>query len=331
MRAPEFWKLPPNCPDWRATLLAPCGHLYKHLTARRLSRGNPEKLKIPVICIGNINVGGVGKTPTVIWLAQLMREKGHIPHVISKGYGGTTKSPIQVDAKKHNASDVGDEPLLIAAFSDVWVGVDRMLTARTAQNAGATILILDDGHQDPHIFKDFSVIVIDSDYGFGNEKCLPAGPLREPITTGLSRADACIILGENTNTSLCAALGNLQKFCAKLQPLETGMNWSNVRVLAFAGIGNPLKFFSTLENLGATVIHKEQLDDHQKLSSRLLTRLYKDAQAQSAQLVTTEKDAVRLPVEFRSKVIALPVRLIIPDTEAFFKILLNKIPALRIF
>ena len=330
MRAPEFWKNSPQNPGWQAKLLAPCGHLYSHLTARRLSLGKPEKLNIPVVCIGNINVGGVGKTPTVIWLAQLMRKKGHIPHVISKGYGRTAKGSVHVNAKKHNASDVGDEPLLIAAFSDVWVGPDRMLTARAAQDAGATILILDDGHQDPHIFKDFSVIVIDSDYGFGNEKCLPAGPLREPIATGLSRADACFIVGNNANSSLRAALGNLQKFSAKLQPLETGMNWSNVRVLAFAGIGHPVKFFSTLKTLGAIVVRGEQLDDHQKLSSRLLTRLYEEAKAQNAQLVTTEKDAIRLPIEFRSKVIALPVRLSMPDTESFYDILLHKIPELRL-
>ena len=328
MKPPAFWDNPPARPGWQAFLLAPLGALYGKLTARRLAQGVPAHLDVPVICVGNINVGGTGKTPTVIWLLGALRNAGHTPHVISKGYGGTVEAPTRVVPARHTAMRVGDEPLLIAAFGEVWVGKNRPATARAAVDDGATVLILDDGFQDPSVHKDMSIVVVDAAKGFGNGRCLPAGPLREPVGAGLMRASLVLSIGDaDAQERFDAPLGGVPRARARMVPLQTGMDWAGSRVLAFAGIGNPGKFFKTLRDEGAEIVRAEALDDHQKFGPGMLSRLEAEAKALNAQLVTTEKDAARLPASFRPKVITLPVRLDVEDEDQVLDMLRKVAPA----
>ena len=312
MNPPRFWSNPTDAPGLMAWVLSPLSALYARATARRLSSGPREKLSVPVICVGNINAGGTGKTPSVIAIVERLRALYHTPHIVSRGYGGSETGPVQVDPAKHKADQVGDEPLLLSAFADVWVARDRSAGAKAAVDAGATVIVLDDGFQNPALTYDLSIVVVDAEVGFGNGLCLPAGPLREPAATGLARADMVLAIGEGQ----VDVPDDPPIVSAMLEPLKTGMDWAGSRLLAFAGIGRPEKFFETLRKLGADVVRAEPLADHQSLSPALLSRLEADARAEQAQLVTTEKDAVRLPQAFRSKVITLPVRLSFDDDAA---------------
>jgi tetraacyldisaccharide 4'-kinase len=294
MREPGFWHGPASL---NAHLLKPLAALYGAVAAKRLRRKGLNA-GIPVLCVGNYNVGGAGKTPTVLALAKLLRELGETPVVLSRGYGGELRGPVRVDPVRHAASDVGDEPLMLADRLPVVVSRKRADGVPLARSRGATVILMDDGFQNPSIIKDASLIVIDSERGIGNGQVFPAGPLRAPLRPQLVRTDALIIVGDGTAAEPVAAEMAAQGkpvLRAHLKPDDAPVAalWGK-RVLAFAGIGDPVRFFNTLRLSGIDVVRQQAFADHHPYSQTEIEGLITEARRDGLTLVTTEKDLARL-------------------------------------
>lgn len=294
MREPAFWHRPPS---WISLLLTPFGALYGAVTARRLQRESFDA-GIPVLCVGNYHVGGAGKTPTVLALTKVLRELGETPVVLSRGYGGRLRGPITVDSGRHAAADVGDEPLMLARTVPVVVARDRVDGVALVRSQGASVILMDDGFQNPAIAKDASLIVIDGDRGLGNACVFPAGPLRAPLRPQLERTDALIVIGNGSAAEAVAvevvARGR-PVMRARLKPVDASIgSLSGKRVLAFAGIGDPARFFRTLRVSGIEVVREQAFADHHPFSQTEIETLLAEAKRDALTLVTTEKDLARL-------------------------------------
>ncbi|MDA9532979.1 tetraacyldisaccharide 4'-kinase [Bradyrhizobium sp. CCBAU 25338] len=294
MREPAFWYRP-HSP--LSHVLFPLGALYGAVTAWRMQRDGVDA-GIPVICVGNYHVGGAGKTPTVLALTKLLRELGETPVVLSRGYGGHLKGPVMVDGARHTAADVGDEPLMMARDVPVAVARDRLDGVALAKSQGATVIVMDDGFQNPRLLKDVSLIVIDSERGLGNGQVFPAGPLRAPLQAQLARTDALVLIGDGRAANdVAAELAKRDKpeLRARLKPVAASLaQLSGKRVFAFAGIGDPERFFRTLHASGIAVARTRAFADHHLFSQDEIAALAADARREQLTLVTTEKDLARL-------------------------------------
>ena len=308
MRAPAFWAAERG--GLAAAALAPLSCLYDGAALARAALGRPAKAAIPVICVGNFTTGGAGKTPTVLALAALLADEGIEPHILTRGYGGSERGPLRVDPALHDARAVGDEALLLARAAPTWLCRDRAAGAAAAAAAGAPLVLMDDGMQNPGLEKDLCLAVVDGGAGFGNGRVLPAGPLREPLVRGLARADALVLVGPDRQGAL-AALGPLPQplIEAALVPGEEARALSGQPVVAFAGIGRPEKFFETLAESGCRVLARHAFPDHHRYKAREIAAIVAEADERNAVPVTTEKDHARLPPEARGQVRTLPVTL----------------------
>lgn len=322
MKAPHFWSagLDPRSREaapLTRLLLTPFSILYLWGLRRKLARTVPEAVPVPVICIGNLTAGGAGKTPVTEAIRNRITARGLRVASLSRGHGGRERGPLKVDTAAHTYRDVGDEPLLLAATGEAWIGRDRPEAARAMATAGADVIVMDDGHQNPSLKKDLTFIVIDADAPFGNGHVLPKGPLREKVPEGLARADAVVLMGEGPVPHEVAASG-LPVLRARLAPAEAPPVGP---LVAFAGIGRPQKFFDSLAEAGGHLSDAVPFGDHHPYSEGDLRFLRSLARDHGARLVTTTKDHVRLPPEVRQEIHAWPVTAVFEDTAALDAVL----------
>jgi tetraacyldisaccharide 4'-kinase len=319
MREPAFWWRPTGA---AAALLSPLAAIYGAVAGWRMARPG-RNAGIPVVCVGNLTVGGAGKTPTAIALAQILSVAGRRPFLLSRGYGGALAGPVQVDPARHTALDVGDEPLLLARTAPTIVSRDRVAGAAAARSAGAGVIVMDDGFQNPSLRKDLSIVVVDAGRGVGNGRVCPAGPLRAPLHRQLAHAQAVLVIGAGRQAEPVAAARALPLFHGRLEPdAQTLDTLRGRRVLAFAGIGDPQKFFTTLGEAGVDVGARLSFPDHHRYLRSEALDLIARAERDSLVLVTTEKDRVRLSGQDDLKALAaiaraLPVRLALAEPERF--------------
>jgi tetraacyldisaccharide 4'-kinase len=294
MREPAFWYRPSS---WTSRLLTPLGALYGLVAGQRLQRQGFDA-GIPVLCVGNYHVGGAGKTPTVLALAKVLRDLDETPVVLSRGYGGRLHGPIQVDPARHVAADVGDEPLMMAGSVAVVVARDRIAGVALARSRRASVILMDDGFQNPAVAKDASLVVIDASRGLGNARVFPAGPLRAPLKPQLARTDALIVIGDGTAAhAVAAAVAARDRpvLSAHFKPDSASLaSLGGKRVLAFAGIGDPARFFRTLSASGIEAVAKRVFADHHPFSKSEIESLLAEAKRDALTPVTTEKDLARL-------------------------------------
>lgn len=302
-RAPGFWRHDGVLPR----LLAPLAALTAAITARRVARPG-WRAPVPVLCCGNVTVGGAGKTTLVLDLARRLVAQGQPVHILLRGYGGRVRGPHRV-VPGDSVDAVGDEALLLAAVAPTWVGADRAASARAAVAAGAGLLLLDDGLQNSSLIKDLSILVMDGGSGFGNGRLLPAGPLREPVAAGAARCAAAVLVGPDVAGAVAMLPPDLPVLATRLVQDDTINTLKNCRILPFAGIAHPEKFFAPLEAAGAILVARLPFPDHHPYTARELDRLLTRAAALDALPVTTPKDAVRLPPAIRARVRVIGVGL----------------------
>ncbi len=330
MREPAFWW---SEAGFAASLLAPVGLIYGAIAARRMS-AKGTTAGVPVLCVGNFTLGGAGKTPTVIAIARMLADAGERPFCLTRGYGGTLAGPKLVDPHNDLAAQVGDEALLLAHVAPTVVARDRVAGAAFARTQGAGFIIMDDGLQNASLVKDFTLAVIDAQRGVGNRCIFPAGPLRAPLATQLAQTDALLVVGEGNGAGGVVTLArdcNLPILHGRLAPdVSAVASLRGRRVLAFAGIGDPDKFFATAEAAGIAVSERRSFDDHYRYTAEDAAELIMDAEHNGLALLTTEKDRARMAGERLLEALAtrshtLPVTMVIDEADELRRLIMARL------
>jgi tetraacyldisaccharide 4'-kinase len=335
MRDPAFWW---DRPGLQARLLWPLALIYGAVAQWRMNRQG-TRAGIPVICVGNFTLGGTGKTPAAIAIARLLSASGEKPFFLSRGYGGTLKGPLKVDPAKHGADEVGDEPLLLARVAPVIVSRDRVTGAALAKSSGATVIVMDDGLQNPSLAKDLSIAVIDARRGLGNAMVFPAGPLRAPLQAQLRHVQALLLIGKGAGATQAVELSRANGqilLRAGLEPAADALKAIGKRkVFAFAGIGDPEKFFMTLANSGVEAQVEESFPDHHPFSEEEAARILARCESEKLIPVTTEKDLARMGrnsgavAKLAGAAKAIPVSLASEDPDVLKKLVRDSIGRAR--
>jgi tetraacyldisaccharide 4'-kinase len=328
LATPRWWyHRDARAPSITRALLTPIAWVWTAVTARRIARTVPADPSVPVICVGNLTMGGAGKTPIARELLRMLTARGIAAHGLSRGHGGRLKGPLRVDPARHAAAEVGDEPLLLAKDAPVWVSRDRLAGARAAAAAGAEAVVMDDGFQNPRVKKALSLVVVDGEtregeWPFGDGAVFPTGPMREPLAAGLARADAIVLLVPADlaapDPALAALFGAKPVLVARLEPAAAPPAGPQ---FGFAGVGKPWKVERALQAAGCDLVDFAPMPDHAAYDERTLGALARRAGRLQAGLVTTEKDWVRLPPAWRARVAAWPVRARFEDEAGLLQLL----------
>lgn len=319
MRAPDFWGRDGGV---LPVLLSPIAAIYAGATARRMARPGWEA-PVPVFCCGGATAGGAGKTTLALDLGRRLHTLGVSAHFLMRGYGGSVKGPVRVRPEEHGSEAVGDEALLLAALAPTWVSADRAAGAQLAVEAGAGAIVMDDGLQNPTLTKTLSLLTIDGNYGFGNGRVIPAGPLREPVAMAAARCAAAVLIGADETGALAALPPGLPVLRGDLAPGPEMEALSGENVFAFCGIANPRKFLNTLRLGGAVLAGSECFADHYPYDEGDMRGLLERAAGLNAIPVTTRKDWVRIPSAFRDQVRVVSVGLVWePESEAMLDAML---------
>lgn len=323
MRSPGFWS---DKPSVAAALLSPIAAFYAGTTARRMARPG-QHLSLPVICCGNATAGGAGKTTVALDLGERLKARGLAAHFLLRGYGGKLKGPARVDLASHDSRAVGDEALLLAAIAPTWVSADRAAGGAAAQVAGAQAIIMDDGLQNPTLEKTLSLLIIDGSYGFGNGRVIPSGPLREPVFAAAARCQAAVLIGEDETGALAQLPPELPVLRARLVPGPEAAVLAGKPVVAFCGIANPRKFFTTLQEAGAVLAARHPFADHYPFDDQEIRDILAEAEKLRATPVTTRKDIVRIPPALRTGIQVVSIALAWDDPAAIDALLDKAIAA----
>ena len=325
MKRPAFWSEGKG--GWQSTSLIPIAWAYQWCHRKRYATSGSSRANIPVICIGNVIVGGSGKTPVALDVARILAEKKKAIHFLSRGYGGSCpREPVRVDPSQHSARYVGDEPLILARHAITWVSPDRVAAAESAISNGAEVIIMDDGFQNPRLMKDLSILVFDGEYGIGNGALLPAGPMREPLADAISRAQAAVIVGRDSYDLATTLSETIPVFAAQFIP-SCNKHDTERPVIAFSGIGSPEKFFSSIKAAGYNVCAKYAFPDHHPYSASELRFLHNESRKLGAKLMTTEKDFVRLGSSAQEGIEPFLITLLWSDETAFSDFLGHQLEA----
>lgn len=317
---PWFWREDTLAARAIAGLLAPAAFAYGAGQSLRGRMAAPYRAPAPVICVGNATLGGVGKTPSCLEVFRLLTENGYRPHFLTRGHGGGERGPCAVDVNRHSAFDIGDEALLLARAGPTWVARNRPQGAKAAAGAGADVIIMDDGYQNPTVGKDIAILLAGPEAARAPQRCFPAGPYREPFDAAAARATMIVTIGAP------AIAGPVPSFRADLVPVRTP---PRTRVLAFCGIGAPHRFFDSLARSGFELADAVPFPDHHHFSARELSALEQRARSANAALITTEKDAMRLSKSQRETVLVFAVEMRIGPEDTFLETLLDQLTKAR--
>ncbi|MDR3031150.1 MAG: tetraacyldisaccharide 4'-kinase [Holosporales bacterium] len=322
-RAPKFWN---EVDSKTSRALEPLAKLYGIISSLKINSVIPTKVSVPVICIGNVVLGGAGKTPTVALICSILKKYQYNPHILTAGYGGYIKNVVKVDSSMHSYLQVGDEALLSALVSPTWIGRNRVNSAKAATIAGANVLVMDDGFQNNSLEKDFKVLVVDSCQQFGNGRLFPAGPLRETADLGIKKSDAVLIIGEKNETlenKIKQVKQSISIFRAKMKVVGKP-KIENKKAIGFCGLGYPDKFRKTLLECGFEIEDFIAFSDHHLYTITEIQKLIKAAKNSKSALITTRKDYVKIPDVFKNEISVIDIKLAL-ENDLFEKELISKI------